>query len=382
MNNATTDRNDPLEEPLERAVRPRHVSAGVAARMEEALSERACQEQRERRERIEKAEEIQRGARERIVELFGAEHYAQWRQFASEKRRERSRPRTPVADSEALEEERDGQIAAARTEGAGMLREWGVSAEDVVALAAEAGDGIMSVLRPTVAVADEELVIRPGRFATLSHDDDAGLVINVATPPYGNQGGSSSFPSGGPFEVSVTPQADAMTGVIGQGVRVENYDAGDADFITAIDHRFVRGGVIMPQSGQLVLSIDLTVLRSGHRLKVVDEFGVSHCDSIQKNEIQVNVIGADGVVWEVRKQMMRWRKATNQYLYRFFEQFDDGTPFNAGFVSGRSYAESEFVLFEIGSRTTNEVLANDMEVDGKVTYRYRVDQVVTGVLHQ
>lgn len=206
-------------------------------------------------------------------------------------------------------------------------------------------------------------------------------MTNLALPPYGGQGGSSQPADGGPFTVTGTSDTNAETGLLGHSLRVENYDAGDNDIVVATDHEFIRHAVFMPEAGRLAVSIHLTTQRSGHRLRIEDEYGTSQSDVIQRNEITFRAVGDSGESSVARQQMMRYRSIRNAFFVNFFDAFDEGTTFELGYVTDRAFAEGEFVLFEIGSLSTNEVFTNDMEIDSRIHYRYRVDHVVTDVLH-
>ena len=355
---------------------------GAVARIEEALAERAAEQQRLRRERIEQVEAVAREARSRVQELFGAERYSRWRAFLRERRDARRSRALPPIDAAALEARLERQAASDRAAALRMLQEeWKVSPEAILAVHSDASHRI-SELFPFAQQTDPNgpVIRAPGPSFGLTHGE-AGIFVNTITPPYAGTASSSSWSDTGPFDLATTPFADKDSGLVGQNLDVSIENAGDPDIAMAEDHRQISALYLMPHAGRVTVLITMVIEKAIHHVTLEDEWGLSLADVVQENTLTLTTTGSDGQPTAAGGAVIsRYRKGKNTTGQWIVPAQPAGATFVVAHASSQSYAEDEIVRLDVGSLSRNQVYADDMEVRSSMAFRYRVERLVVTVL--
>ena len=316
---------------------------------------------------------IEQKYKEEVRDLMGANKYKQLRAYVAEVKQAQAERLLPPRGPDMSVEELAGLHAQRREASQKFLNKLGVSAIDLAKLTKSYRRQLERLVPPPPTLKGKPVqLVLPADVPPAIRAKKTNPWTRV-TPPYAGWAWNYNGWVAG-FGFTPTLYLDSAAGLVGNSNDLTDSDASDLDVGSVEYNANVGFWYRMPSTGLVEVWIEGQSAASHHHLSLYDEFGWSDSSVYQRNYLTLQT--SDGVADEQKVSQMSWFWRTgysdgnwdNHYL-------SDGATYWAHLFSGVSYPSGSWVYIQVGTRTLNNCLANDIEVYSTIHFRWFIRSI-------
>jgi len=193
-------------------------------------------------------------------------------------------------------------------------------------------------------------------------------------PPFFGFDWSSEFSTKGDFRINHEHIVSPPAGLVGNDVMMEDDDAGDLDAAWANVETRIAFGFEAPTAGLVEVLIDAQSSLATYYLHVEDEWGWSDSSTRQHNYLVLRVLHPNAPESSLAlMDSFSFETSGNETKYR--EDLIRGQHYYTQLVSSGPVPGGQSVIIEVGTRSLDYSITNDMAIDSRSHYRWFINSV-------
>lgn len=346
---------------------------------EEIAREYAKQDALANRCRAQQAREIGQSVAREVHDLIGDDNYLRFRHLLwSERIKTRNLMQPPeglTLDVRLLARARKERVNA-------YLQKLGVAPErfaEVVQAGRKKLDDVLDRHSPYRELAK---VYASAKFLDLFGDflHDEAQVVTVFQPPYGGWQSGWHFDNYGSDDFRGGHQdfIDAVAGLAGHEVTLDNDDASDVDFAQAIADAQIAFWYQPPATGIVEVTLEVQSLQAAHHLCTDDEWGWSDSNTKQNNLLMMHVMHPNVAGPSFAgASFFEWDTDDSECVDRQF--IPSGARFFTRLTSSGAVPAGQWLVIRAGTRTLHQSFTNDVEIHSSSRFQYLLKSVAVRI---
>jgi hypothetical protein len=360
---------------------PTHPDVPLSAHQqaEETAREYAKQDALANECRAQQAREITQSVAREVRDLIGADNYLKFRHLLWS---ERIKTRNLMQPPEGLALDLRLLARARKERGNAYIQKLGVAPERFAEVVQVGRKKLYDVLDWHSSYRELAKVYASAKFLDLFGDflHDEVQAITVVQPPYGgwqsgwhfNNYGSDDFRGGHQDFI------DAVAGLAGHEVTLDNDDASDVDFAQAIADAQIAFWYLPPATGIVEVTLEVQSLQSAHHLCTDDEWGWSDSNTKQTNLLMMHVMhpNVSGPSF-ADASFFEWDTDDSECVDRQF--IPSGAHFFTRLTSSGAVPAGQWVVIRAGTRTLHQSFTNDVEIHSLSRFQYLLRSVAVRI---
>jgi hypothetical protein len=215
-------------------------------------------------------------------------------------------------------------------------------------------------------------------FGDFLHNE--AQAITVFQPPYGGWQSGWHFDNFGSDDFRGGHQEfiDAVAGLAGHAVTLDNDDAGDFDVAEAIADAQVAFWYQPPATGIVEVTLEVQSLQAAHHLCTDDEWGWSDSNTKQNNFLMMHVMHPNVAGPSFAgASFFEWDTDESECVDRQF--IPSGARFFTRLTSSGAVPAGQWVVIRAGTRTLHRSFTNDVEIHSSSRFQYLIRSVAVRI---